>query len=922
MKFDPNRALQAALQHHQAGQLDQAEVIYRQILKQFPKHADAWHFLGLIAHQRGQHVDAAKHISRAIQLQARNPAYHNNLGEALRAQGKTAEACAAYRQAIKLNPLDADALGNLGLTLALQKQDVEAVELLERALAAGARWPELPYRQGLSLLRLGRLDAAQTSLELARQWAPGDERILVALADQVAATGNWAAAVEQYLAILARQPLSVPALNGLGQAQQQLGRLAEARAAFSAALQVQPDDVVVLNNLGNLECRAGQWPEAAAALQRAVALAPHHAAIHHNLALLFQAQQQWPAAIAELERTLQLEPNHAQAWLVWGEIAAATGRAAEATTAWQRAVGLGVAPAAVNLGLQKLREGDAQSALAYCDQALAMAPELTMAAVARAQALLHAGDVVGAIESLQPWTLRFPRDPQIWLQLGLLQQQMREFDSALVSLQQAAAIDPVLAAPALAGVLAVLGDVDAALSISNHALQNQPNPALQLQNALLLPTIPASVDELSAWREHLRLTVQVLLADPPRINDPSSLPGPPFFLAYHGLDDKTLQVDWARLLRLACPSLTWTAPHIGKQRRGGRLRLGFLSRFFCQHTIGEYLRAVIAGLDRQHFEIHVYSFPRPEDDVVRYLKHHAEHWHILSDALIPARETIAAAELDVLIHADVGMDALTYQLAFARLAPWQCAFYGHPVTTGIDTIDRFITSADCEPDGAENHYHEPLLQLPPGVVYTCCERPPAPPRTFQRSDFGLGEGAVYLCPHSLFKIHPEMDPLLTQLLQQDPTGTLVVFEPPHRAWGERLRRRWAALPLQQIRFLPRQNYSAFRDLLTLADVTLDSLHFSGGGTSFDAFAAGCPVVTLPGAHMRGRQTAAMLGWMGLEEQIALNPQDYLARALALGRDAEHRNILRRQVADRSPQLFNDTRMIRALEEMLQNLVAV
>src|SRR5262249_51156135 len=92
------QALDVALQHHQAGRLAEAEALYRQILAVQPEHADAWHFLGVIAHQMGRHDLAIEWINRSLVLNPRYSQAYCNLGEALIGAGRRDEAIAAYHQ--------------------------------------------------------------------------------------------------------------------------------------------------------------------------------------------------------------------------------------------------------------------------------------------------------------------------------------------------------------------------------------------------------------------------------------------------------------------------------------------------------------------------------------------------------------------------------------------------------------------------------------------------------------------------------------------------------------------------------------------------------------------------------------------------------------------------------------------------------
>ena len=127
-------------------------------------------------------------------------------------------------------------------------------------------------------------------------------------------------------------------------------------------------------------------------------------------------------------------------------------------------------------------------------------------------------------------------------------------------------------------------------------------------------------------------------------------------------------------------------------------------------------------------------------------------------ALDGARRQIAAAELDIVFYPDIGMEALTYFLAFARLAPVQCVTWGHPVTTGIPALDHFVSSELLEPDGAESHYAERLVRLP--RLPACVARPARPSAHGDRDHLGLGPGRLYVCPQSLFKLHPDFDDVL------------------------------------------------------------------------------------------------------------------------------------------------------------------
>src|SRR5262249_51239908 len=149
-----------------------------------------------------------------------------------------------------------------------------------------------------------------------------------------------------------------------------------------------------------------------------------------------------------------------------------------------------------------------------------------------------------------------------------------------------------------------------------------------------------------------------------------------------------------------------------------------------------------------------------------------------------------------------------------------CASWGHPVTTGLPTMDYFLSSVDLEPPGSESHFTEKLVRLPRlGVVY---ERPALPPARKGREAFGLPPRAhLYGCPQTLFKFHPEFDALLGEILRRDPEGLLVLIEGKYAHWNELLMGRFRrSMPdvIDRVRILQRQGRDDFLQLLAVCDV--------------------------------------------------------------------------------------------------------
>ena len=262
-----SEALAIAIEHHQAGRLQNAEQIYRQILEVDPDHAEALHLLGVIAHQSGRHEQAIEQIERAIRLNGGRSAFHSNLGEAYRAVQDLPAAIACFRRALQIDPLSAKAVNNLGIALKDQEQLVEAIDCFQQALRIKPDYAEACYNLG------------------------------TALAEQ----GQRAEAIRCYQQALQLKPDYGDAYNNLGNLWFNQGQFANAMTCYEQALALQPNLARTHYNLGNTRKEQGRFLEAIACYRRALELNPDHAAALGELIHRLQHVCLW-TELADLER--------------------------------------------------------------------------------------------------------------------------------------------------------------------------------------------------------------------------------------------------------------------------------------------------------------------------------------------------------------------------------------------------------------------------------------------------------------------------------------------------------------------------------------------------------------------------------------------------------------------------------------------
>ncbi len=644
----------------------------------------------------------------------------------------------------------------------------------------------------------------------------------------------------------------------------QAGRLADAERIYREILRKDARNVEALLHLGIIASMAAQYQSAIDLTRQACALRPDNPAILMNLGRICGLAGQRQQALAAYRRVTEIQPNLAEAHECIGDLLLKDKKPAEAEPYLKRAVVLDARRASAHnlLGVALSEQHFHQEAVACFDRALSIQPNLAEAHYNR----------------------------------GVACNELGRIDDAFASLDRAA---------------------DLFLDLPR-----------KLKSALFVPDIMQTMDLIEKTRQRVRGRLQRLLKGKFAMADPErTLDAMPFLLAYHGENERETQAMLTRLLLQAMPSLNYTAPHCAKPPRSrgasDRIRIGFVSRYFFNHTIGKLNAGLIHQLSSQLFEVVVMRFPgNDHDKVADFIRQGADSNFTLAVDLPTARRQIADLELDVLYYPEIGMDMRTYLLAFSRLAPVQCVSWGHPVTTGIPNVDYFLSSADLEPEGADGHYTERLVKLKSLTAYYY--RPMLAPPALTRADFGLSpDDTLYVCPQTLFKIHPDFDAILGGILRADPRGRVIFLKGLESNFSVLLTQRFKrTLPdvVERILFLDWQPADRFLHLLANCDVMLDPVRFGGGNTSLEGFAVGIPIVTLAGGFLRTRLTYAMYRTMGLDDCVASNPDDYVRRAVHLGVDPDYRQLVRDRILSRNAVLYESADAVHELERFLVEAV--
>ena len=669
----------------------------------------------------------------------------------------------------------------------------------------------------------------------------------------------------------------------LGNLQLAAGAFAQAAASFRASLAVEPDNIRAHNNLGQALLQLGELDAAVGCFERALQIDPNYAIGSHNLGLALrhkgdalQELRRFDAALPIYERAARLCPQDPEILCNWANALREARRPAEA--------------------------------LACCDRALAVRPD---------GAEIH-NNRAGALRDLR-------RHPE-----------------AVVACDQALALKPdyVEALCNRGTLLREMGEHSAARESFRHALRlnAQCHEARVGMLMALLPPVLASVDEARSSREAFALELGHFTDWVANTSDLEATTvvgaAQPFFLAYDESPHRDLLVRYGK----ACAELMgrWyerngvvsVVPPHPTAPRAKRVRVGIVSAQVREHAVYRALtKGWLERLGDYGVDVGIFHVGAARDAETEWAKARASFFIEGDRSLHEWVRAIMTAGVDVLIYPELGMDPTTLRLASLRLAPHQAAAWGHPETTGLPTMDYYLSGEALEPPDSQALYSERLVRLPNlGCYYEPYGHPDTP---LELASLGIApDRPILLCPGTSYKYAPARDVVLVEIARRLGRCQLVFFEPAIASLGHKLRERLSAVfrahhldPEEFMVWLPWQSPIDFFALLRRADVCLDTLGFSGFNTALQAVECDLPLVAFEGRFMRGRLASAILKSMNHDDLVARDERAYVDLAVRLASDKRINNEIRARLHADKQRLFRDNSAIQGLAAFLTRAVS-
>lgn len=716
------------------------------------------------------------------------------------------------------------------------------------------------------------------------------------------------------------------------------GQVAEAEQATLAQLAIEPDHPDGLLVQGLIALERGRKVDSLRVLERAASLHPSNAEIHVALgqALLISGRGK-KASAAAFHRALEAAPGHAMASLNLAKLALASGQEEDGMKLLQSAVTRdpSLAEAQFHLGNLFRVRGELDPAEKHYRYAVSSRPDYVDALVNLGSLLKDRGRNEEAVRYLEHALRLKPDIDEAAFNLAMIRVNQRMWEEASHWLQSTLSTNPKQADAQywLGNASMGLGDAATARKAYQAALRINANYVQARWGHAMaqLPAVPQSdeeqnnavgafgkeLDKLKAWfRVH-------------RPTDAYKAVGAqqPYYLAYIPQDHRAVLSQYGEL----CTSLmgVW-ARKVGVptpvRSTGSKCKIGIVSAHIHEHSVW---RAIVRGwvehLDPTRFEIHIFHTGTGRDAQTELAARRATRFYYAEGDWVAWAKVISDARIDVLAYPEIGMDSTTVRLASLRLAPVQLASWGHPITTGLPTMDVFVSAKALEPQDADANYTEELFELP-GIG--CCYHPFAlKPTPIDLTQWGIGSAdRILLCAGTPFKYSPQSDELWIDIAKRCQPCKLVFFrakpEPLSALLEARLRKKFEEAGLNfytHVRFIPWLSQANFFALLDRADVYLDTVGFSGFNTAMQAIERCTPIVAWDGQFMRGRFASGILRQLGLDEWIANSMSDYAALVENLCASSARRDSVRQQISTRRARLFSDPYAVDAFAQKVTSL---
>ncbi len=453
--------------------------------------------------------------------------------------------------------------------------------------------------------------------------------------------------------------------------------------------------------------------------------------------------------------------------------------------------------------------------------------------------------------------------------------------------------------------------------------KNLMNSKWRYQKELLFPIIVRDCKEIDQFIKKINNCYDQILKNGDELNydNDQIIQTPHYETSYNHHDNLELNRKSVKALRKIYKELNERC--IKEKKENEKIKIGFISEFFTNHTIGKLFKNIIFSLDQTKFDIFIFHSNKTKESNIfnEFIK--KEKNGFLKNIRLPQKlnekiKIFKKEKFDILFYPDIGMSIEMYYLSLIRLAKHQIMSWGHPETTGSDSIDFFLCSKSLITDETSNSYSEKFLlmdHLP--MIYE------VPNLENKLSDKDLSKNNIYSCPQTMFKFHPDFDPILAKILNRDKKGILYLIKDSNKVYFRKLIERFKKVEnfdLDRVIFLDPLKTNDYINHLGSSSVLLDPLYFGAGNSFHESMVYGTPTVTMPTKLIKARIVSAAYIQMEINNPpIVKDLNEYVETAVDIANMRDLSTIKKYYRDKAKEKLFNTKKAGEEFNQILLNL---
>ena len=422
------------------------------------------------------------------------------------------------------------------------------------------------------------------------------------------------------------------------------------------------------------------------------------------------------------------------------------------------------------------------------------------------------------------------------------------------------------------------------LYIDNNFNSKKLDPKYKIIKNFLYPSFFQDQNDIDKTREEFSKSLNHLTnkIDIKLTLDKDTIDPPIFNLSYDQYENLELNKKIVDLYRKIYPELN---QNFVRKNDNDKIKIGFISEFFSNHTIGKLYQGIIFKLDKSKFEIYVFHSEKTKKSPIFDKFKNAEISLNIRNVILPSKfkekiDIINNKKLDIVFFPDIGMSAEFYFLSYIRFAKAQFTSWGHPITTSNSSIDYFLSSKLLETENAKNRFSEKLIlsEYLPMYFYK-------PNVLNLLSANQLIIKNKYFCSQNLVKVHPHFDQIIKKILKEDKKAQIIFIKDKNEIISKKLFERFKKnIPInyERIIFLNKLNVEEYINLCGNSSVLLDTLYFGAGNSFHESMLYGTPTVTMPTENLKSRIVLGAYKQMKVNNPpIVFNIDDYVQKAVEI-----------------------------------------